>query len=420
MLQIDLSNVWCNLSLPELLAVEKRVSDAHAAVEAAAFQMLPRESADDELRRIWSLAKDIKDMSDVVIVVGGGCDSLGAQGIVELLQGEERSHLPRRGKSAVFFGGRSLSQRSFEALGRTLEGRDFSVILAEGEPEEAEAQIVFRAFRWMLERRYGASGAQNRIFALCREGSPLSQAAESAGWQCLKLQDTYPDGFGVFSARGLLALCVAGVDVEKLLHGAWEAKQALELRSYENPVWLYAAVRACLGEKGQRVELLRCNEPDFQTLGRWWQSLMLDTGSVLFPAPNIPMAGFPAAEQWLAATPGAGFVTNLSFEPGAGFPVVPDIFDGDGLNFLAGRKTGQLGLALGEASAELLSEKSVSIVSLECGEVNEENIGAMVYFMQLACAVSQGIVGKCCEKTKLTGEYTEKMFASLGKTTDEN
>lgn len=422
MIQIDLSNVWCNLSLPELLGVEQKVSDAHAEAEDAPFQSLPAESAGEELRTIWTMAKDIRDMSDVVVVVGGGCDSLGTRGIMELLQGENRNRLLRRGKPAVCFAGHSLSMRSFEALGRMLEGKDFSVILLDGGPNAAEANIVGRAFRWMLERKYGASGAKMRIFAVCGEDSPLAQTADSAEWHCMKTA-ACRDGFGVLSARGLLPLCAAGVDVEKLLHGAWAEKEALNLRSYENPVWLYAAARCCLAAKGKNVEVLTCAEPDFSALSKWWQSMLLHgqgRTAPLFAAFDEPAGGLTGAMEWLAGTAGAGFATALSFEGGAGFPVVPDPYDTDGLNFLAGRKTGQLGQLLRLGNTELLTEHGVSVVSLECGEVNEENVGALVYFMQLACAISEGIMGKDTGKTEIAREYTEKMFAAFGKLTDEN
>lgn len=421
MIQIDLSNVWCNLSLPELLGVEQSVSDAHAGVETAGFQSLPMEHADDDLRRLWEIAKDCRDMSDVVIVVGGGGDSLGTRGIMELLQGENRNRLLRRGQPAVFFAGRSLSSRSFEALGRMLEGKDFSVILLEGGRDEAEAQIVFRAYRWMLERKYGASGAQSRIFAVCTQDSPLGQSAEAAEWNYIKTVQAYPDGFGVLSARTLLPLCVAGVDVEKLLHGAWQAREALNLRSYENPVWLYAAARCCLAAKGKTVEVLTCSEPDFSALSKWWQAVSLrmqGQGSPLFAAFDEPAGGLTGAMQWLAG--GAGFATALSFESGAGFPVVPDPADADGLNFLAGRKTGQLTPLLRLSGAETLSEHSVSVVNLECGEINEENVGALVYFMLLTCAISEKIMGIDPEKTEISAEYAEKMFAAFEKLCDEN
>ncbi len=423
MIQIDLSNVWCNLSLPELLGVEQKISDAHSAVEEASFQTLPKECADDELRRIWEMAKDCRDMSDVVIVVGGGCDSLGARGIMELLQGENRNRLLRRGQPVIYFAGRSLSSRSFEALGRLLEGKDFSIILLESGQDEVEAQIVFRAFRWMLERKYGASGAQSRIFAVCTQGSPLSQAAEAAAWNCIQMAEDTADGFGVLSARGLLPLCVAGIDVEKLLHGAWQAREVLNLRSYENPVWLYAAVRCCLAAKGKSVEVLTCTEPDFSALSKWWQSIFLRAqgkGSPLFTAFNEPAGGLTGAMQWLAETEGAGFATALNFEGGAGFPVVPDPANADDLNFLAGRKTGQLGPLVHLSGIETLSEHGVSVLSMECGEVNEENAGDLVYFMLLTCAISEKIMGKDSESSAIPEQYAQKMFAAFGKPGDEN
>ena len=42
------------------------------------------------------------------------------------------------------------------------------------------------------------------------------------------------------TAVGLLPLAVAGIGIEELMLGAYEGKQNYDLRSFENPAWLYA------------------------------------------------------------------------------------------------------------------------------------------------------------------------------------
>lgn len=410
MIQTDISGVWCNLSLPELLEAEQSVSDAHAALEDSPWQNLPMESADDSVRRIWELAKDIRDMSDVVLVVGGGADALGVRGIMQLLQGENRNCLVRRGGSAVYFVGQSLSPHRREELGKILEGKDFSLILLENEPDALEAEIVFRSLRWMLERKYGASVAQSRIFAVCREGSDLQTTAQEESWQCLTVENTYPRGFGVLSGRGLLPLCVAGVDIEALLNGAWQAKNDFDLRSYENPAWLYVGVGACLARKGGRAEVLSTDEPDMECFGRWWQSLRLNAcgrSSGLLPIFDT-CGGYSAAKQWLGREPSAGIVTSLCFDTQGGFEVVKDVHDARGLNFLAGVEGGEIRSRLRAASFETMSEHSVSVLNMTCGELNEKGVGELTYFWELSAAILAKIVGDNTLDDGRALEYRER------------
>lgn len=402
MVEIDISNVWCNLSLPELLAVEERVAAAHEKVADAPWQSLPKPRADETVHAVWELGKDIRDMADVVLVVGGGLDSLGAQGVMELLQGHYRNRFARGRQCAVFFVGESLSSRRWEAIGKLTEGRDYALILLENDAGSVSADILARNLRWGLERRYGAGEAKNRIFAVCREGSALHTTAQTAGWRLLKAEHT-PEGFGVLSGVGLLPLCAAGVDVEKVLEGAWEQAQELCLRSYENPAWLHAGARCALGRKGQKVEVLSCREPDFEALGKWWQGLACrtDGAGVLSACGGAGERSY--AEHWLTRGNGAGFVTELDFDEGAGFAVLPDFTGEDGGDFAEGARSGEVAEKLHLARTETLTERGVSILSLQCGELNEKTVGALLYFAELSCAIS----GEISENSGENREETE-------------
>ena len=68
MIQLDISNIWGELSLPDLLASEKEVFDAHMKLTDASGEggdflgwlALPVEEETDEIRRIRAAAKRIR------------------------------------------------------------------------------------------------------------------------------------------------------------------------------------------------------------------------------------------------------------------------------------------------------------------------------------------------------------------------
>lgn len=78
MINVDISNVWGQLSLPDLLAMEKEVSAAHAALTEGSgagsdflgWLELPVREPTKEIQRIHKAAARIRKDSDACVVVG--------------------------------------------------------------------------------------------------------------------------------------------------------------------------------------------------------------------------------------------------------------------------------------------------------------------------------------------------------------
>ena len=72
MIKVDISNVWGQISLPDLLAVEKEVAAAHQTLtdgtgegnDFLGWLDLPTETETNEIRRIRAAAKRIRETSD--------------------------------------------------------------------------------------------------------------------------------------------------------------------------------------------------------------------------------------------------------------------------------------------------------------------------------------------------------------------
>ena len=95
MIKVDISNVWGQLSLPDLLAIEKEVFAAHqtltegsgAGNDFLGWLDLPVEQETEEIRRIRAAAERIRETSDVFVVIGIGGSYLGPRAAIELMQG---------------------------------------------------------------------------------------------------------------------------------------------------------------------------------------------------------------------------------------------------------------------------------------------------------------------------------------------
>lgn len=407
MISVDISNVWGALSLPDLLGVEKDLSEAHQRLlgelpdtAAPGWTVLPGLDS-GELERIRVTAERICADSEVCVVVGMGGSLLGARAAMELLQGVNRNFGRGRGNPRMFFTGNSLSSRHWNELLRLLENRDFSVIAVSKSGATLESAIALRGLRWTLERRYGTEEAARRIYAVTDgETGPLLDMARFAGWETFAIPTDVHSSFSVFTAAGLLPMAVAGIDIAQLLRGAGEALENYGLRSFENPLWLCAGVREALRRGGTGTQLLAGFEPGFRGFGRWWQNLnargaegdMLPLGAE-YPA-DLHILG-PVIQQ----SGGKVLEILLRFDsPQSGHTIGSEINDAGGLNYLAGKQLDEVEEQAARAAVSAHGDSGVPVITVECGDLCENTLGELFGFWQLCaglCAHSMGADPDC-------------------------
>ena len=128
MICVDISNVWGQIALPDLLAIESEVADAHEMLMAGTGEGseyrgwldLPRQEETPEVSRILKAARQIREESDVCVVIGIGGSYLGSRAAMELLQGPNRNLGKGKGDPQIFFAGNNLSTRHWNELMRLL------------------------------------------------------------------------------------------------------------------------------------------------------------------------------------------------------------------------------------------------------------------------------------------------------------
>ena len=429
MIKVDISNVWGQLALPDLLAVEKEVAAAHqtltegsgAGNDFLGWLNLPVASETEEMRRIRLAADRIRSDSDVFIVVGIGGSYLGPRAAIELLQGCNHNIGKGKGNPQIFFAGNGLSTRAWNELMRLLEGKDFSLAVISKSGTTTEPAIAFRGLKWMLERKYGTDGAKKRIYAItdpCK--GALRQMATEEGWETFVIPPDAGGRYSVLTAVGLLPMAVAGIDIGKVMAGAWAAKEAYNLRSFENPVWLYAGVRNLLYRNGKCIELLESFEPGFKMMGGWWQQLFGESegkdGKGIFPVTAEFTADLHSLGQMIQQGERNIFETMVRFDaPEQTYTVGSDYKNLDGLNYLAGKTLDFVDeqAYLGTLAAHV--DGNVPVITMDMGQLNDEKLGEIFYFFELCCGVSAYMLGVNPFNQPGVEFYKRNMFQLLGK-----
>ncbi len=416
--------------MPELLGIEAETSAAHMTLtdgsgegnDFLGWLQLPTYEQTEEMRRIDDAAKRIREQSEAFVVVGIGGSYLGPRAAIELLYGPNYN-LSRgtKGNPQIFFAGNTLSTRAWNELSAQLEDKDFSVVFISKSGTTTEPAIATRALRWMLERKYGTDGAKSRIFAITDpEKGALRQMATDEGWETFVIPPDVGGRFSVLTAVGLLPIAVAGVNICDVMMGAAKAKKDYDLRSFENPVWLYAAIRNLLYRKGKRIELLTSFEPSFKMLGGWWQQLFGESegkdGKGIFPATAEFTADLHSLGQMIQQGQRNLFETMVRFAPAEPEVTIgSDVKDLDGLNYLAGKTLDFVDEQAFRGTLAAHVDGGVPVITIDVGELNDMKLGELFYFFELACGVSAYILDVNPFNQPGVEYYKRNMFQLLGK-----
>ena len=429
MIKVDISNVWGELSLPDLLSAEKEVFDAHMTLtdgtgygsDYTGWLKLPVEKETEEITRIRTVAQKIRSDSDVLVVIGIGGSYLGPRAAIEMLQGCNRNMGKGKGNPQIFYAGNNLSTRSWNELTRLLEGKDFSIVIISKSGTTTEPAIATRALRWLLERRYGTEGAKKRTYVITDPvNGALRQMATEEGWESFSIPFDVGGRYSVLTAVGLLPMAVAGIDPMEVMRGACEAKAEYDIRSFENPVWLYAAARNLLYRKGKVIEIMEVFEPGFRMMGGWWQQLFGESegkdGKGIFPVCAEFTTDLHSLGQLIQQGERNMFETMVRFDPPVQELIIEsDYKNQDGLNYLAGKSLAFVNEQAFQGALTAHVDANVPVITMDMGELNAAKLGEIFYFFQLACGVSAYMLGVNPFNQPGVEFYKRNMFQLLDK-----
>ena len=215
-------------------------------------------------------------------------------------------------------------------------------------------------------------------------------------------------------------MAVAGIDITALLTGAAEAKESYDLRSFENPVWQYVAVRNVLYRSGKAIEILESFEPGFKMMGAWWQKLFAESegknGKGLFPTTAELTGDLHCLGQLIQEGQRNLFETMIRFDPpSAPMTIESDWKNLDNLNYLEGKTLDFVDEQAFLGTLEAHVDGGVPVITVDMGQLDNAKLGELFYFFELACGVSAYMLGVNPFNQPGVEFYKRNMFKLLGK-----
>ena len=211
MIEVELSNIWGSVSLPDLLSGEKDLFDAHMQLRTnvpdgpdfLGWLNAPEGVMARAMLAIGKAAEKIAELGDTLVVVGSGDAPLAAQAAIRAL-GKE-------GSVRLIFAGTSLSASAYEQLCSRLKGQDFCLLLIAQSAVDMECGVASRAVRWLLDRHYGPEARQH-IFVCAPKDSLLHGMAQEEGYTFLAQPAQLGCADSALSPAALLPMAVSGIE----------------------------------------------------------------------------------------------------------------------------------------------------------------------------------------------------------------
>ena len=413
----------------EYAHIQSMVNAAHELVknkngagsDFLGWTTLPFDYDKKEFEEIKKSAEKIRKSCDVLVVIGIGGSYLGARAVIEFIRSNYYNNL-KKDTPDVYFAGCNISADSLNELLAICEGRDICINVISKSGTTTEPAVAFRVFRELLEKKYGEAGAKERIFVTTDKArGTLKAFADEKGYQTFVVPDDIGGRFSVLTAVGLLPIAVAGIDVDMLMKGAQDAANAYgDPDLSKNDCYKYAAIRNILYRKGRTTEILVGYEPSSQMFSEWWKQLYGESegkdGRGIYPSSVIFSTDLHSLGQYIQDGVRNLFETVLNIETvNSTFAIPYDEANIDGLNFLAGKDMDEVNKTAMQGTLLAHVDGGVPNVVLSLKDKKEHSMGYLIYFFELACAISGYLLGVNPFDQPGVEAYKKNMFALLGK-----
>ena len=377
-----------------------------------------------EFEKIKKVAKKIQQDSDILLVIGIGGSYLGARAVIESLTNTFYNLLNKeqRKMPQILYVGNNLSPNYINDLINLIGNRDLSINVISKSGTTTEPAIAFRIFRELLENKYGIKEAAKRIYVTTdKKNGALKQIAKEEKYTTFVIPDNVGGRYSVLTAVGLLPIATAGIDIDKLMQGAKFAQDKYSDKNVKyNDCYKYAVVRNILYKNEKNIELLVTYEPKLHYLIEWWKQLFGESegkeGKGIFPTGAEFTTDLHSLGQYIQEGRRNLFETVINIKKSqTDITINQDEDNLDELNYLVGKGLDYVNKKAMEGTIEAHLDGGVPNIVLNIDELNEFAIGHLIYFFELACAMSGKILGINPFNQPGVEKYKTNMFKLLKK-----
>lgn len=432
-LKINLSKAepWINSAdldklLPKALEANNAVhSKTGAGNDFLGWVDLPTSITENMLVQLETDAETIRKNSEIVVVCGIGGSYLGARAVIDAMSNPFSTLMSKQDRKAplILYAGHQLDANYHRQLLSLLDKMQYSLIVISKSGTTTEPAIAFRLLKAHMEKKYGASEAASRIYAITDTSKgALKKMAKTNGYSTYVIPDDVGGRYSVLSPVGLLPIAAAGFQIRELVAGACRMEKHLKANNTltENPAIAYAMARNILYSKGKSIEILAGYNPALHFIVEWWKQLYGESEGKslkgIFPAGVNFTTDLHSMGQYIQEGQRNLFETVLTVEETEENLTIPhEIDDLDGLNYISGKSIAEVNRMAKVGTMLAHIDGGVPNLEISIPQLDEGNLGELIYFFEMGCALSGYILGVNPFDQPGVEAYKQNMFALLKK-----
>lgn len=433
LIQIDTTHAQAHLS-PEtirqaeqeaLVAIQTLHTGSGAGSDFLGWLTLPEEMLERDLyKQIQAVADRLRQECLYIICIGIGGSYLGGKAVIEALGDHFSTHRkPELGYPQVLFAGNNISSDYLHDLMDLVVDKPFGIVNISKSGTTTEPAIAFRMLSQYLVARDGQEVAKRRIVAITdKKRGALRRLADEQGYDTFVIPDNVGGRFSVLTPVGLLPIALAGFDIEALLQGARDTAflYSSTEQPLETPAVRYAVTRQAASWECAVGEVLVAFEPRLSALGQWWMQLFGESegkeGKGLLPLSLTYTTDLHSMGQWIQQGPRNILETMIVVDTPRDTITIPtDEQNLDGLNYLAGETMHYVNEQAHLGTLLAHEDGGVPVMQLQLPQIDARTIGAFIYTMEYAVAVSGYMMGINPFDQPGVEDYKRNMFALLAK-----
>jgi len=240
----------------------------------------------------------------------------------------------------------------------------------------------------------GVDWSERTLVTTGAEGN-LRDLADEHDLPVLDAPEGVPGRFSALSTVALPAAALAGGDLDALLAGAAEGRDALTGSLYDCPAYAYGATAYALDVRGASVNAMLPYAESLETFAEWFAQLWAESlgkdGLGQTPARALGATDQHSQLQLYRAGPRDKLVTMVrpKSRPECAIPET----DLAGLDYLAGGDLGELLDAEFDATEASLAESGVPSVRVEIPDVDARSVGRLLFDFEAACVLAGELYG---------------------------
>lgn len=380
---------------------------------------LPINYDKEELEQIKICAEKVKNNSKYLLVIGIGGSYLGARAVIEALT--STFYNLRENSPIILYVGNNLSTSYINDIIKIIGNDDFSINVISKSGTTTEPAIAFRIFKKILENKYG-NNASERIFVTTdEEKGALHTIAKENNYQTFKIPNNIGGRYSVLTAVGLFPIAVANINVDKLLNGAIKAYNKYNNSNLnENDCYKYAVIRNLLYHKDKNIEIFASYEPRLHYFIEWLKQLFGESegknGKGIFPVGVEFTTDLHSLGQYIQDGRRNIFETVLNIEnTNESITMTKEENNLDNFNYLEGLTLDYINHKAMEGTIDAHVSNDVPNILINVDKLDEETIGELIYFFELACAMSGFILNVNPFNQPGVEKYKQNMFKLLNK-----